>query len=356
MPSCWGQPGGSWGPQIHPAIKQLGIPLIVYPETYTPSSDIHWYAGMLTFGYRRFFEGFDLLYSQPENFQRHFQAFQERVESYLRAGYDWMGLFCGHPITIRAYEFGDVLNFGRGKETPPALWQQPPLKSEAEYQTALHNFATLVKYVAAHPRLQVLPAGAVCERLARVSDRIRLETLLEYAESVCRNGEILVDDSRLSAAEALDLIVQALVTSAQGTRRTEFAWREVGAPIEIPPQHDAVIRPAWVEFLSSCEDIHVFITRSGRLPAAVTVGNATVGIGDFYRAACEALVAQAGRQGQPALTISPGPQLPAIAGDIAERTEFGYRNWVIHKPDLKTTRLLELTRLQTWTLKRASFA
>lgn len=356
MPSCWGQPGGSWGPQIHPALKQLGVPLIVYPETYTPSSDIHWYAGTLTFGYRRFFEGFDLLYSESEKFQKHFQAFQERVETYLQADYEWMGLFCGHPITIRAYEFGDVLNFGRGKETPPALWQQPPLKSEAAYQTALHNFARLVRYIATHPRLQVVPVGALSKRFMRVSDSIDHTTLLDYAKTACRAGEILVDDPNLSPAEAIDLMLQALLTSAKEARQETFVRRNVGAPLHTPPDHQHPLSLTWDEFSAMCENVHSFIARTGRLPAAVKVDKATIGVGGIYRAACQALVAQADRHTQHTVAIAPGPQTPAIADAISERTEAGYRGWVIHKSDLKTTKLLELTRLQTWTLNRATFS
>lgn len=37
-PTCWGQGGGSWGPQVHPAMKRLGVPAIVYPATFAPSS------------------------------------------------------------------------------------------------------------------------------------------------------------------------------------------------------------------------------------------------------------------------------------------------------------------------------
>ena len=142
-PSCWGQPGGSWGPQIHPAVKRLGIPIVVYPETCTRRSDIHWYGGTLTFGYRHVFEGFDPLYSDDEQFQRHFGAFRAKVDECLHLGLPWMGLFLGHPIYVRAHEFGDVLNLGHGVETPPELWRQPPLKSDAEYRTALKNLAVL---------------------------------------------------------------------------------------------------------------------------------------------------------------------------------------------------------------------
>jgi hypothetical protein len=55
------------------------------------------------------------------------------------------------------------------------------------------------------------------------------------------------------------------------------------------------------------------------------------------------------------VSIQGGAQVPSIADAIAEETERGYRGWVIHKPDLRTDELLELTRLQTWTIKRATF-
>ena len=51
-------------------MKRLGVPIIVYTETCTASSDVHWYAGALTFSYRHFFEGFDTSYSDDEKWFR----------------------------------------------------------------------------------------------------------------------------------------------------------------------------------------------------------------------------------------------------------------------------------------------
>ncbi len=350
-PACWGQSGGSWGPQIHPAMKRLRVPVIVYPETYTPSSDIHWYGGVLTFGYRRFFEGFDQFFSEDKKFQRHFEAFQARVDENLDSGYPWMGLFCAHPITVRAFEFGDVLNFGHGKERPPELWKQPPLKSEAEYRTALKNFEILTKFIASHPRLQVVPISTVRERFGRVVNRINQSDLLSYAETAKGMKDIPIDDARLSPAEACDVLAQAILAFSKGMRPGEYVIRHIDGPVTMPPEKVSITSVAWDGFRSRCEFVNSFINRTGQLPAST--GN--VGIGSFYRAACDCFVALATQQTPKRVAFRSGPQIPTIAEVIARRTESGYRGWAIHKPDLKVTNLLELTRLQTWTLKPASF-
>ena len=353
-PTCWGQGGGSWGPQIHPAMKRLDIPIIVYPETRTPSSDVHWYGGVLTFGYHRFFGGFDQFYSDDAKFQRHFRAFQTKVAAYLDAGYPWMGVFCAHPITVRAYEFGDALNFGRGKETPPESWRQPLLKSEDEYRTALKNFAVLITYIAEHPRLQVVPVGKLEQRFGRVAERISLDDLLSYATAACSMEEIPTDDTRLSPAEAVDVLVQAVPALADEVGLSELTIRHIDGPVSMPPENESTIRASWDTFLSGCGFARSFIDRTGQLPASIDLDSAAVGIGSFYTAACESLVALAAQRTPTSVAFRAGPQIPTIADTIALRTEAGYHGWVIHKPDLEVTNLLELTRLQTWTLNRAS--
>jgi hypothetical protein len=332
----------------------LGVPIIVYPETRTPSSDVHWYGGVLTFGYHRFFGGFDRLYSSDSEFQRHFQSFQTRVDAYVEEGYPWMGVFCAHPIAVRAYEFGDVLNFGRGKETPPESWKQPLLKSEDEYRTALKNFAVLIEYIATHTCLQVVPVGALEEQFGRVAERISEDELLNYAAEACNAEDILTDDTRLSPAEAVDVLIQAILTWSDDVRPGEFALRHIDGPETMPPVNEAVDSVSWVAFRSGCGLVKSFIKRTGQLPASIDIGGTTVGIGSFYHAACESLLALAAQQTPQRLALRSGPQIPTIADTIALRTERGYRGWCIHKPDLQVTKLLELTRLQTWTLKRAT--
>ncbi len=353
-PSCWGQGGGSWGPQVHPAMRRLGVPLVVYPETHTASSDIHWYGGVLTLGYRRFFEGFDQLYSDEAEFDQFFRTFRATVAEYLDAGYPWMGVFCAHPITVRAYEFGDVLNFGHGKETPPELWRWPPLKTEDEYRTALRSFALLIKYIAEHRRLQVVSVGALRQQFGGEAERIALGDLLDYAGAALSVADIPTDDVRLSPAQAVDVLTRAILSLAGGVSLSGLALRHVDGPISMPAELESTVSCPWDAFRSGCEFARSFIDRTGQLPAAIDIDGATVGIGSFYRAACESLMAVASGRTPVEVQLRMGPQIPAIAETIARRTAAGYRGWVIHKPDLETTRLLELTRLQTWTLRPAT--
>ena len=354
-PSCWGQPGGSWGPQIHPAVKRLGIPIVVYPETCTRRSDIHWYGGTLTFGYRHVFEGFDPLYSDDEQFQRHFGAFRAKVDECLHLGLPWMGLFLGHPIYVRAHEFGDVLNLGHGVETPPELWRQPPLKSDAEYRTALKNLAILVGYVAGHPRLEVAPVGMVAKQFDRAVTRIDLADLQDYAAAACASRDILTDDPRLSPAEAVDVLVRANLAFADGAEPKHLDCRHIDGPVELPVENESETEVSWDGFHAGCVWVRSSIERTGHLPAQVELDGVRVGIGTFYRAACESFELLAHQNAPPKVTLRPGSQVPAIAEPIARRTERGYRGWVTHKRDLDTTNLLKLTRLQTWTLKPATF-
>jgi hypothetical protein len=108
-------------------------------------------------------------------------------------------------------------------------------------------------------------------------------------------------------------------------------------------------------FRSGCEFVQSFIDGAGQLPAAIEFGETRVGIGSFYRAACKELLALAAQQTPERVNFRSGPQIPSIADAIAADTKGGYRGWVIHKRDLEVAKLLELTRLQTWTLKRATY-
>ena len=353
-PSCWGQPGGSWAPQIHPAVRRLGLPAIVYPATCTPRSDVHWYGGTLTFGYQHVFGGFDALYCDDEPFQHQLEAFQAHVDECLHLGLPWIGLFLGHPIYVRAREFGDVLNLGHGNETPPELWRHPPLRSPAKYRTALKNLAILAQTVATHPHLEVVPIGALAKTFGHCAERIAVEHLRDYAAAASATQDIPTGDPTLSPAQAVDVLTRAILAQADGAEPEDYSCPHVDGPVVTPLQNTAQARVSWDTFRAGCARVQSTIVRSGHLPAQVDLDGLDVGIGSFYRAACAAYAALGNGHPPQEVMLGPGPQVPAIAEPIARQTEGGYRGWVIHRPDLDPTNLLELTRLQTWTLKPAT--
>jgi hypothetical protein len=122
----------------------------------------------------------------------------------------------------------------------------------------------------------------------------------------------------------------------------------------MPPEIKASISVDWETFIKGCEYVESFIDRFVQLPASVDISGTAVGIGSFYFAVCESFSALAAQNAPNQVVFRSCSQVPSIAETIAEQTARGYRGWVIHKRNLNTDNLLELTRLQTWTLKPAS--
>ena len=351
-PFSWGQSGGSWGPQIHPAVRRLGLGPVVYPWTYTETCDIHWYGSSLTFGYRNFVEGFDTAYSDDAEFAKVFGAAQEQIDRHIRARTPWLGLFAGHPIYIRAYEFGDVLNFERGRESQEP-WVQPELKSEAEYAVALKNFEKLIRWLAEHPRIEVGPLSSAAACAAEQPTSVGLSDLADYAKEAAEDGGIYVESVTCTPAEATDLMCRVLSTDSPVPE--PLPVRQVYGPLKMPPETGAVSIDAGA-LREASHQVAGFVDRHESLPASVQLADQEVGIGTFYRALCRAFPGFIDGNDVGATEIAAGSQLPALADHIAENTEKDFRGWVIHPEDLDTRRLLELTRLQTWTLRPAALS
>jgi hypothetical protein len=116
--SSWGQAGGTWGPQVHAALSRAGVPCAIYPATYTASSDVHWYAGALTFsGNNMAF--FDTGLLDADSFETCMAAMGELLDRRIAAGQTWTGIFVCHPTMLRATRFWDQLNFAAGRNTDP---------------------------------------------------------------------------------------------------------------------------------------------------------------------------------------------------------------------------------------------
>ena len=350
-PFGWAQSGGSWGPQIHPAMRSIGLEPVVYPATFTEASDVHWYGTALSFGYRHFVDGFDTTYSDDARFERHLRGAQEQIEGHLRSGTPWIGLFAGHPIYIRAHEFGDVLNFGRGRESAQP-WVQPELKSDAEYAVALRNFEKLIRWLVEHPGIDVAPLSAMAKRVAPQPTSMELTKLVEYAEAAAAQEEILVESETCTPAEAVDLMCRALAGKSS-TSSPSLSVRHVFGPLEMPPE-TGTVETDGDALREASHRVTEFIDGHGNLPASLSLSGKEVGIGSFYRALCRAFSALASGADSRSLKIEACAQLPALADPIALSTEADFAGWVIHPEDLDTRRLLELTRLQTWTLRPAA--
>jgi hypothetical protein len=121
-------------------------------------------------------------------------------------------------------------------------------------------------------------------------------------------------------------------------------WQQVDGPArsaETRLKKAEIPRAAWER---AKRDVVSFIASSRRLPAAVWIGSEILALADF------AATLAGDDDASPAVAVRKGnPEMGKyIAADPAEPF-----NWVIHPEGFQAPHLLDLARLQAWTLKPA---
>ena len=351
-PTSWGQPGGSWGPQINAAMARLNMPVVVYPPTRIDRViDLHWYAGSLVFP-----KGAYLIFDADLTDEAKFEATLRRMWSLLDEriimGTRWTGIFICHPTRLRAVEFWDGLNFAKGTHTEPANYRMPTLRSEAEYQTALANIDRLLDLLQQDQRLQLATINELSRTFRPPGEMVSIYEIDRAVAQIVSNEDIPTHFYRFSPAELLDLV--ARIYSDGEIFRETISRRHVGGPVTDPPSFDPGDAVAfWPDFISACRMMTQHVTDYGCLPAGLYLHGLQWSIGSFYRAAIEAW--EGFRQGKPPNTIEwrPAPLYPAIGHEIAGIVQEDYEGWPIHQPDIDLNQLLMHTCFQCWTLRPA---
>jgi hypothetical protein len=355
MPSSWGIPGSSWGPQLNNALRRLDIPASVYPLTYTTTSPVHRYAGTLTYGTSGLIGGgFDFHYPDDDIFERELQTLCRQIDEHVAGGTQWVGIFVCHPTTMRSTEFWDAVNFANGHNPDPRDYRPPHLRSEEEYQAGLRNFERLMRFIAGHPALEVRTFPELQSIFGYAAAPLTRDGLREVATRIVDGEGIITEDSRVSPAEAIEQLGAALLQLARGDEVRPRAPEHVDGPVDAPLDQESAVDVAWPAFLQGVEAMLKHIARTRGLPAAPSIpGDGQVGLGGFYRGLAAAYLA-ADRGQQPATISCPVcPGLPALAAPIAEELHQALPAWPIHRRDLDDSRILEHTRRQTWTLRPA---
>lgn len=135
-PSCYGQPGGSWAPQVHAALKQWGVNVNI-DEALQIGLDgkPFWYGGILNI--------FNTTYGSKLRPNDDFSNLED-VKTLSRKGYEETASQPGggiisvyfHPCEFVHREFWDGVNFVRGADPPPSEWKLPPVKTPEESERA----------------------------------------------------------------------------------------------------------------------------------------------------------------------------------------------------------------------------
>jgi hypothetical protein len=328
-PSCYGQPGSSWGPQSYRALLKMGIPVYLDEGSQVRLNEQpFWFGNMLH------------VYSMGRNVMRASLKEGDRLEDAwrkfdaaaveLRArGGGTISIYY-HPTEFVTTEFWDGTNFAKGASRERSEWVRPKARTKADSERTFQVLSGFVAHIKKQPDVRFVTArelpriyeaqmGAGVSRgtIARhLAERI---TFLETPETV------------LSAAEMLQTLLGLVPREVEGPamRRTS-TYEERDIP-----------RAA---FERAKTDAASFIRNEGRLPAETWIGSKYLSIADF----AATLAGDGGKQAAVAVRRGNLEMEKYISNDPQRSFD-----WPIHPEGFSAPGLLELARLQAWTLKPA---
>jgi hypothetical protein len=325
--ATYGQPGSSWGPQSHAALRKLGIPTYVDEGQHVGiNSQPFWYGGLLyAFNLAPYTIRIDI--NDESKSEAAIAKARSLAQELQKKGGGVMH-FWYHPNEFVTTEFWDGVNFSRGANPPRDQWKPATLRTKDDSERCYRILNTYVDQLKAIP-------GA---RFVTTMDLLNLyeppaTTAPDMKRAKQLLGESITWHDRWSAAELAAAALQA-PTSGVGapSARRESTYR--GAAI------------SRANFERALRDAQNFIRTEGRLPVEVWIGDDTLSIGDFVATAIQDSGANA--------------SIPVQRGRLAFETHVATDpcrnfNWVIHPEGFCAPELYDLGKIEAWTLKPARF-
>jgi len=367
--SCYGQPGSSWGPQAIAALPQIGVAPRGIPCYLDEGAHVglnakpFWYAGALNVyhmgpNYTRM-ELHDPAAVEPG--KKKFTAIAQRLGSYDGGGL--ISIFY-HPCEWVHQEFWDGVNFRRGANPPREEWKPPPQRPAAETEAAFRRFAEYIDHIRSTPGVRFVTAS---DLPGLYPDSVRgpgctEEDLEQIATRLLRPDATGVDfvilgQRSYSVADQFNLLTLAVsqLIIEGGKVRFPLAAESLLGPDRPPPSHRSNLRLGWAAFRDATLDVRDFLQKERRVPARVFIGSDAIPPADFLAGLAFTLHYYNEKHELPlGHNIPTGTKTEMMAARyIAQDSPELFGGWVIHRENFRAPNILEVARLQAWTLKPA---
>jgi hypothetical protein len=273
-----------------------------------------------------------------------------------------------HPNEWVQTEFWDGVNFSRGANPPAAEWKPPGVRPAAETEQAFADFEQFVRFIKAQEgvrfvtatELASLYADRAMDRTFRRNDMLDLARAMEKEVSFATFGPGFLQGSggqeyALSAADIFSLLTAAgsglidAKTIPAGVKVTRLDGPTRGFTPSTGTLRSSSFR--WSAFAAAVRDTAAYCRTHQRIPDEVWIGAENVSPADFLAMLADALE-QVITSGQtPAMVERRSGRYTADRYVAADSPKLW--GWVIFPEGFHAPRLMELARLQAWTLKPA---
>jgi hypothetical protein len=327
-PSCYGQPGSSWAPQTFRALLRLGIPVYLDEGEHVGIGEQpFWFGGMLNvfnMGQYQLRASLNDESALPETLK----GFDHATDQLEAKGGGVISIYY-HPTEFVTTAFWD-LNFAKGANPERSEWKKPPRRTTEQSERCYRILTRYVEHAKSRPGVRFVTARELPllyqSQFGHAADRTSIARHM-----VERLTFLVTEQGALSAAEMLQILLGLEPAIVEGpiSRATSTYHLE------------KISRPA---FERAKADASGFIRANRRLPAEIWIGSQKLSLADF----AATLAADDGGAG--AIPVRKGnlDMEKYVATDPVRVFD-----WPIHPEGFSAPQLLELARLQAWTLKPA---
>lgn len=357
MPVAYGQPGSAWAPQAYPALRQMGIGMYLDEADHVGIDDQpFYYGGMLNvFKMRSNLARMEL--TGGSSLANGKATFMKSAEALRQKGGGTVSIYY-HPSEWVHAEFWDGVNFAHGANPDRADWRLPRTRPAAETEQAFKDFEDYVRFIKAQPgarfvtatELKAIYQDAAMSRSFAAADLQRFARAMQQEITFQR-----FDDYALSAAD-----VFGLLTDAAASFIDRSAWPAATRPIPLdgpartyrPPVGGTIsTRFTWNAFARAVRDTADFCRSAHRVPDEIWIGSESLSPADYLATLAQAIDS----------AIATGRAPTEVARREGRYTSDRYVaedssrlwGWVIFPDGFHAPQIMELARLQAWTLKPA---
>lgn len=340
--------GGSYGPQLVCALGQMKAGYSGSPISL-PGRNVVWFCNALNFTGQ--YDGFDDTYYRDDLFEPHFDKLKRELPK-LAQTTDVLSFFAGHPTKIRSEQFWDFNYYG-GRNPGPGEWKTPELRPLESMKTAQANFRRMVQYLKSRDDIEITTFRSLMEVYGSQKEFITKDELREIAQKTIKNKSIFGSEY-FSPAETFAGYTEAIADfQKKGTLSPELKANRPLGPLEMPNPQPEISQLTLEEVYELTGKANEYIRQFGSLPSSLQIRGSRIGAGSLFALFSAVYLDMiSGKQVSdydvPAFDPYPRTNEKEIVQAIRD-----FKTWPVHRPDLDMEKIVEMTKLQLWTLKPA---
>ncbi|MBN2315827.1 MAG: hypothetical protein JXM79_17995 [Sedimentisphaerales bacterium] len=346
--SCYGQPGGSWTPQSYAALHAFDIPLYLDDTSHVNVNDRpFWYCGILTI--LELGDGVMRTRWTDEEVKQACAKFDRVHEKLIGEGGGIISIYY-HPCEFVHRQFWDGVNFSHGANPPRSEWKMTPMKPKEQQEQAFHAFETYLDHIVNHPDVRLVTAREIPslypDRVySRPLTQSDVRTIAKAFQK--RLSYVVLDGKIVSAAEgllALSTFVAGIDTNPKPKEiKLEFAYGPASAPQRFVT--DGTFR--WEAIQQAARETLDIVHATKQLPSLIWVAGEPMRLEDFA-VTLASLITEERYSGDIPLRKGELEAKKYVADDSPRLW-----GWVIFPKGFNAPRMMEVAKLQSWTMKPA---